>query len=40
MLIIGELINSTRKQVRKAIEEKDVAFIPDLAKRQAEAGAN
>ena len=39
MLIIGELINSTRKQIRKAIEEKDAAFIQDLAKRQAEAGA-
>jgi 5-methyltetrahydrofolate corrinoid/iron sulfur protein methyltransferase len=40
MLIIGELINSTRKQIRKAIEEKDAAFIQDLAKRQAEAGAS
>ena len=39
MLIIGELINSTRKQIRKAIEEKDAAYIQDLAKRQAEAGA-
>lgn len=40
MLIIGELINSTRKQIRKAIEEKDGAYIQSLAKRQAEAGAN
>jgi 5-methyltetrahydrofolate--homocysteine methyltransferase len=40
MLIIGELINSTRKQVRKAIEEKDCGFIQDLARRQAEAGAS
>lgn len=40
MFIIGELINSTRKAVRKAVEEKDAAFIQDLAKRQAEAGAN
>ncbi len=39
MLIIGELINSTRKQIRKAVEEKDGAYIQDLAKRQAEAGA-
>ncbi len=39
MLIIGELINSTRKQIRKAIEEKDAAFIQDLARRQVEAGA-
>ncbi len=40
MLIIGELINSTRKQVRKAIEEKNSGFIQDLAKKQAGAGAN
>jgi 5-methyltetrahydrofolate--homocysteine methyltransferase len=39
MLIIGELINSTRKQIRKAVEEKDAAFIQDLARRQAAAGA-
>jgi cobalamin-dependent methionine synthase I len=40
MLIIGELINSTRKQVRKAIEENNAPFIQDLAKKQAAAGAN
>ena len=40
MLIIGELINSTRKQVRKAIEEKDAAFIQGLARKQAAAGAH
>jgi 5-methyltetrahydrofolate--homocysteine methyltransferase len=39
MLIIGELINSTRKQIRKSIEEKDAAYIQGLAKKQAEAGA-
>jgi len=39
MLIIGELINSTRKQIRKAVEEKDAALIQDLARRQAAAGA-
>ena len=39
MLIIGELINSTRKQVRKAVEEKNAAFIQDLARRLAAAGA-
>ncbi len=39
MLIIGELINSTRKQIRKAIEEKDAAAIQTLAKNQVEAGA-
>ena len=39
MLIIGELINSTRKQVRKAVEENDAAHIQDLALRQVQAGA-
>ena len=39
MLIIGELINSTRKQVRKAVEEQDAAFIQKLAREQAAAGA-
>ncbi|HTP60247.1 MAG TPA: dihydropteroate synthase [Spirochaetia bacterium] len=39
MLIIGELINSTRKQVRAAVERKDSACIQDLARRQSEAGA-
>ena len=39
MLIIGELINSTRKQIRAAIEKKDSAYIQDLARKQAEAGA-
>jgi cobalamin-dependent methionine synthase I len=40
MLIIGELINSTRKQIRAAIEKKDDAYIQNLARRQAEAGAH
>ena len=40
VLIIGELINSTRKQIRKAIEEKDIAYIQGLAKKQVDAGAN
>ena len=40
MLIIGELINSTRKQVRTAVEKRDAAFIQGLAQKQVEAGAN
>ena len=40
MLIIGELINSTRKQIRKAVEEKDAAVIQGLATKQVQAGAN
>jgi cobalamin-dependent methionine synthase I len=39
VLIIGELINSTRKQIKKAVEEKNAAYIQDLARRQVEAGA-
>lgn len=40
MLIVGELINSTRKKVREAMESRDAEFIKDLAKKQADAGAN
>lgn len=39
MQIIGEKINGTRKRVAQAIAERDAAFIADLARRQAEAGA-
>jgi cobalamin-dependent methionine synthase I len=38
--IIGEKINGTRKRVAQAIEERDAAFIQDLAVKQAEGGAN
>lgn len=38
MKIIGEKINGTRKAVAKAIAERDVEFIQNLAKRQVEAG--
>ena len=40
MLIIGEKLNSTIPSVRKAIENKDIEFVQDLALRQAEAGAD
>ena len=39
MQLNGEKINGTRKRVAQAIAERDAAFIADLAKRQAEAGA-
>lgn len=39
MRIIGEKINGTRQRVAHAIEERDAAFIRDLAVKQAEAGA-
>jgi cobalamin-dependent methionine synthase I len=39
MRIIGEKINGTRQRVAQAIEERNAAFIRDLAVKQAEAGA-
>jgi cobalamin-dependent methionine synthase I len=39
MEIIGEKINGTRKRVAQAIVERDAAFIQELARKQAEAGA-
>ena len=36
MIIIGELINSTRKAIKKAIEERDEKYIQDIAIKQAE----
>src|ERR1700690_3255871 len=40
MLLIGELINATRKKVGAAVEARDAQFIRDLAQRQAAAGAD
>lgn len=40
MVIVGELINSTRKAIAQAIEQKDAAYLQDLARKQAEAGAH
>lgn len=40
MIIIGEKINGTIPSVKKAIAERDEAFIHDLAVRQTEAGAD
>lgn len=39
MIIVGELINTSRKEVLAAVKERDVQFIQDLAKKQVEAGA-
>lgn len=39
MIIIGEKINGTRKQVARAIGERNAAFIRGLACRQFQAGA-
>ena len=40
MIIIGELINSTRKSIAQAIEQRDKAYLQELARKQAEAGAH
>lgn len=39
MIIIGELINGTRKRIKQAIADRDEGYISGLARRQAEAGA-
>ncbi len=40
MIIIGEKINGAIPSVAEAISQRDVEFIKDLAKSQADAGAN
>ena len=40
MLLMGESINGTRKQVAEAIQARDVEFIKTLAVDQVEAGAS
>lgn len=40
MLVIGELINCTRKKVGEAAQNRDVEFFRDIARRQVEAGAD
>jgi 5-methyltetrahydrofolate--homocysteine methyltransferase len=40
MLIVGELINASRKQIREAIEAEDFDAIAGLAAAQREAGAD
>jgi len=40
MIIIGELINASRKAIKAAIEAQDVDAIQKVAKEQAEAGAD
>ena len=40
MLIIGELINSTRKEVKEALQNQDEKTIRRLAREQVDAGAD
>ena len=39
MLLMGESINGTRKQVAEAIQARDAEFIKNLALEKVEAGA-
>lgn len=40
MLVIGELINTSRKAIKEAVENKDAEYIQKIAKDQVEAGAD
>ncbi|MFC2019479.1 dihydropteroate synthase [Chloroflexota bacterium] len=40
MLIVGEKINTSRKGIEEAVVKRDAAFIVNVAREQAEAGAN
>jgi len=40
MIIIGELINCTRKAIAEAVKKRDSAYIRDIVSKQAEAGAH
>ena len=40
MIIIGELINGTRKRIKQALADRDSAYIAKLVKQQDEAGAS
>ena len=40
MLIVGELINSSRKSIRENMEKRNIDFFLDIARKQAKAGAN
>ncbi len=40
MLVIGELINTSRRTIMDNVESRNAEFFSDLAKRQVEAGAD
>ncbi len=40
MLVVGEKINTSRKSVKEAVNNNDAAFIRELARKQAEGGAD
>jgi len=40
VLIVGELINTSRKAIKEAVDKQDAEYIKNIAKEQFEAGAN
>ncbi|MCL6479028.1 MAG: methyltetrahydrofolate cobalamin methyltransferase [Peptococcaceae bacterium] len=40
MLVVGELINTSRKAIREAVEKRDAGYIQKVARLQAEGGAH
>jgi cobalamin-dependent methionine synthase I len=40
MIIVGEKLNTSRRMVETAVEQRDAAFITRVAREQAEAGAH
>lgn len=40
MVVVGELINTSRKLIREAVEKRDTDYIQQVAKAQEEAGAH
>ncbi|QDR79128.1 methyltetrahydrofolate cobalamin methyltransferase [Sporomusa termitida] len=40
MVIVGELINTSRKAISEAVDNKDAQYIQQVAREQAEAGAD
>jgi len=40
MIVVGEIINSTRKKIKEAMEKEDAEYIKDLAIKQDKAGAD
>ena len=40
MLIVGELINTSRKIIMESVERRNAEYIRDIAQRQVAAGAD
>ena len=40
MLIVGEIINTSRRRIAEAVEKQDAEYIVQVAKNQADAGAD